>query len=126
MDIGDVTLRTGLTNATLHHYEQLGLIASTGRAGLRRQYDDSVIETLAVVVLCRRSGFTLAEIGGLLAGNDHDSWKPLAISKLAQLEDRINDLTTARDGLKHALSCPSPNIMRCDHFQATLRAVLPT
>jgi hypothetical protein len=63
MDIADVRDRTGLSAAALHHYEKLGLIVSTERIGLRRQYDDEVIEVLSVIALCQRSGFTLGEIG---------------------------------------------------------------
>jgi DNA-binding transcriptional MerR regulator len=123
MDIAEVTHRTGLSNATLHHYEQLGLITSTGRAGLRRQYDPSTVDTLAVIMLCQRSGFTLAEIGTLLAASSE--WKQLALEKLSELDRRIEHLQHARAGLQHALSCPNPDIMRCEHFRANLTAILP-
>jgi DNA-binding transcriptional MerR regulator len=126
MDIAEVTSRTGLSNATLHHYERLGLISPTGRVGLRRQYDPVVIEVLSLIALCQRSGFQLAEIRTLLARRDAAGWKPLAVAKLAELDERIRDLERARTGLRHALSCPSPDIMRCEHFRATLGAALPS
>jgi DNA-binding transcriptional MerR regulator len=124
MDIAEVTRRTGLTNAALHHYEQLGLIAPTGRVGLRRQYDGSVVEVLAVILVCQRSGFTLAEIGEIISSANDGAWRDIAAAKLAQLEARIADLQRARDGLHHALECPNPNIMRCEHFRANLDDVL--
>jgi DNA-binding transcriptional MerR regulator len=124
VDIADVTKRTGLSNATLHHYEQLGLIRSVGRRGLRRQYDDTVVDVLAVIILCQRSGFTLAEIDNLLTSTDSTAWKPLATAKIAELDSKIADLERARNGLRHALECPSPNIMRCEHFRSNLDNVL--
>jgi DNA-binding transcriptional MerR regulator len=124
MDIAEVTERTGLSNATLHHYEQLGLIQPVGRRGLRRQYDDTVVDLLAVIILCQRSGFTLAEIDSLISSTDSTAWKPLATAKIAELDAKIADLEHARAGLQHALGCPSPNIMRCEHFRANLDNVL--
>jgi DNA-binding transcriptional MerR regulator len=125
MDIGEVRARTGLTAATLHHYEQLGLIASVGRVGLRRQYDEHVIERLAVVSMCQRSGFTLREIADLLASRigGRRAWKARAVTKLAELDERIAQLQLARDGLSHAIECPSPDIMQCRHFRSNLDAV---
>jgi DNA-binding transcriptional MerR regulator len=125
MDIADVRRRTGLSAAALHHYEQIGLITSTGREGLRRQYDDSVVEVLAVVALCQRSGFTLAEIGQLIERRRGASWKSLAKAKLDELDGRIAALEQARIGLLHALDCPSLDIMRCEHFRSALDAVYP-
>ncbi|TOP26314.1 MerR family transcriptional regulator, partial [Vibrio parahaemolyticus] len=38
MDIAEVVKKSGLPTSTLRYYEQLGLIRSIGRNGLRRQY----------------------------------------------------------------------------------------
>jgi DNA-binding transcriptional MerR regulator len=126
VDIGEVTRRTGLSNATLHYYERLGLVSPIGRNGLRRQYDDSVVELLAVVILCQRSGFTLVEIAELVTGAESAAWRPLVTSKIAELDSRIAELERARTGLRHALECPSVDIMRCEHFRETLDQVLIT
>jgi DNA-binding transcriptional MerR regulator len=126
VDIADVKSRTGLTAATLHHYESIGLISPTGRVGLRRQYADDVIETLAVIVLCQRSGFTLDEVTQLLARQRNAEWKSMARNKLAEIEARIQALEHARDGLQHALDCKSRDILRCEHFQARLGSVFST
>jgi DNA-binding transcriptional MerR regulator len=123
MDIGDVRTATGLSAATLHHYEQLGLIESTSRRGLRRQYDDAVVERLAVIALCQRSGFTLGEIKALLSHQHGRGWKTAAAAKLAELDARIADLQLARTGIEHALQCPSPDIMTCEHFRSSLSNV---
>ncbi len=115
--------RTGLSAAALHHYEQLGLIAPTGRVGLRRQYNDDVIEILAVIALCQQSGFSLEEIGELMLRRKKSAWKSLARAKLADIDERIRSLEQARTGLRHALECPSRDIMRCQHFRSTLDSI---
>jgi DNA-binding transcriptional MerR regulator len=125
MDISDVRKRTGLSAATLHHYEELGLITTTGRVGLHRQYADDVVDVLAVIALCQRSGFSLHEIRELLAKRPGAEWKGLARAKIAEITQRINDLEQAREGITHALACTSPDIMRCHHFRATLDEVYP-
>ncbi len=125
MDIGDVREATGLSTATLHHYEQLGLITPTGRVGLRRQYDGNVLEALAVIALCQHSGFSLQEIRELMVRRKDSAWKSLAREKLQELDDRMRSLERARDGLRHALDCPSRDIMRCEHFRARLKAIYP-
>jgi DNA-binding transcriptional MerR regulator len=123
VDIADVKAQTGLTAATLHHYESIGLIAPTGRIGLRRQYNDDILETLAVIVLCQRSGFTLDEIAQLIARQRNAEWKSMARTKLVEIEERIIALEHARDGLRHALDCQSRDILRCEHFQTRLGTV---
>ncbi len=126
MDISEVKDRTGLSAAALHHYEQLGLITPVGRVGLRRQYDDEVIEVLAVIALCQRSGFSLDEVRELMVRRKDSAWKALARAKLDDIEEQVRSLEQARDGLRHALECPSRDIMRCEHFRSTLEAVYPT
>ncbi|WP_444822943.1 MerR family DNA-binding transcriptional regulator, partial [Vibrio parahaemolyticus] len=43
MDIAEVVKKSGLPTSTLRYYEQLGLIRSIGRNGLRRQYSPEVL-----------------------------------------------------------------------------------
>jgi MerR family transcriptional regulator, copper efflux regulator len=123
MDIGEVRSATGLSTATLHHYEQLGLIASCGRAGLRRQYPDEVVHRLSVIVLCKRAGFSLDEISELLNRVSHKQWHPVAEAKVAEIDQRIADLQLAKSGIEHALNCRSDDIMTCEHFQSALHGV---
>ena len=62
LDIGEVAKRSGLPVSTLRFYEEKGLIASIGRNGLRRIFDASVLERLALITLGRNAGFSLEEI----------------------------------------------------------------
>jgi DNA-binding transcriptional MerR regulator len=125
LDIGEVRIRSGLPVSTLHFYERNGLIASSGRSGLRRQYEPEVLERLAVIVLCRQVGFRLDEIAALLATGGQAPWKELARSKLEEIGVQIRSLDRMQEGLVHALDCPSDNVLRCEHFRAELAAVPP-
>lgn len=55
LDIGDVAQRSGVPASTLRFYEEKGLIASVGRRGLRRLFDPSVLERLALIAVGART-----------------------------------------------------------------------
>ena len=63
LDIGEVVKRSGVPASTLRYYEQLGLLQSLGRRGLRRQYDEQVLERLALIGLGQAAGLSLQQIG---------------------------------------------------------------
>jgi len=123
LDIGQVSQRSGLAASTLRFYEQMGLIASIGRRGLRRQFDARVLERLAVISLGRAAGFSLEQIGRMFApdGRPRINRKVLA-AKADELDARIRQLGAMRNGLRHAASCPAPSHMECPTFRRLLRA----
>jgi len=59
LDIAEVAQRSAVPAATLRFYEEKGLIASTGRRGLRRLFDADVLQRLALIALGRAAGFSL-------------------------------------------------------------------
>ena len=69
MDIAEVARRAGVPASTLRYYEARGLIASIGRAGLRRVFDAGVLQRLALIALGRAAGFSLDEIAGMFAAD---------------------------------------------------------
>ena len=122
IDIGDVARRAGLTPATLRYYEERGLIASTGRRGLRRQYDPSVLERLALVTLARRAGFSLDEIAATLGpGNGLSPDLVLLKARARQLDRAIRQLAALRDALLHAARCEAPNHEDCSEFRRLIQ-----
>src|SRR5690606_12774455 len=58
-DIAEVSRQSGVPASTLRFYEEKGLIASVGRKGLRRQFEASVYDRLALIALGRAAGFSL-------------------------------------------------------------------
>jgi DNA-binding transcriptional MerR regulator len=118
LDIGEVHDRTGLQPSTLRYYEQRGLIAPTGRSGLRRRYDSDVIGRLALIRAAQAAGFTLTEIADLLETTPADAeLRGHLATKADELDDRIQLLITMRDQLRHAVTCNSPRLIDCPHFQ---------
>jgi DNA-binding transcriptional MerR regulator len=125
LDIGEVAGRSGMAPSTLRYYEHEGIISSSERKGLRRQFDPDVFDTLAVVALCQRAGFSLSEIKALIATGGDSSWKELGARKRDELRAQVLHLTMLADQIDHALSCQSPNAFDCEHFQSALRHALP-
>jgi DNA-binding transcriptional MerR regulator len=123
LDIGEVIRQSGLPASTLRYYEERGLIESVGRRGLHRQFDDQVIERLALISLGREAGFTLDEIGGMFAADGRPSIdRQLLADKADELDGTIRRLTAMRDGLRHAAACPAPSHVECPTFRRLLRA----
>ncbi|WP_068825366.1 helix-turn-helix domain-containing protein [Pseudomonas sp. BMS12] len=118
MDIGQVARWSGLPASTLRYYEEKGLIRSIGRNGLRRVFNETVLQRLALIALGRSAGFNLEDIAGML-GND--GTPAIDRERLRQRADevdrRIRQLSSIRDGLRHAADCPEENHLQCAKFQ---------
>mgnify|MGYP003627844950 CR=1 FL=1 len=118
MDISEVVRSSGLPASTLRYYDELGLIHSTGRLGLKRLFKADVLERLALIGLGRQAGFSLQEIAGMFAADGRPSLdrKLLAI-KADELDRTVRRLSAMRDGLRHAANCPAPDHMACPTFR---------
>ncbi|MFE2959459.1 helix-turn-helix domain-containing protein [Nocardia tengchongensis] len=125
LDIAEVVRRSGVPASTLRYYEERGLIASTGRRGLRRQFDSSVLEHLALIALGRTAGFSLDDIV-LVFGPPGDLRvdRALLTGKADELDRTITQLTAVRDSLRHAAACPAPSHAECPSFRRILSAVI--
>ncbi|MFL5351639.1 helix-turn-helix domain-containing protein [Archangium sp.] len=123
LDITEVARRSGVPASTLRFYEEKGLIASTGRRGLRRLFDSGVLERLALIALGRAAGFSLDEIALMFApdGRPRIDRQRLA-AKAEELDRRIRELSAMRDGLRHAAACPAPSHLECPTFRRLVRA----
>jgi DNA-binding transcriptional MerR regulator len=123
LDINEVARRTGLPASALRHYEEKGLIVSVGRRGLRRLFDPSVIQRLALVAMGRAAGFSLEEMARMFAADGKPRIdKKLLAAKAQEIDATIRHLTRMRDGLRHAAVCRAPSHMECPTFQRILRA----
>jgi DNA-binding transcriptional MerR regulator len=123
LDIGEVARRSGLRVSTLRFYEEKGLIASTRRRGLRRQFDPAVLERLAIIALGRSAGFSLDEIARMFAPDGRPRIdRSVLAAKAEELDRTVRTLTAMRDGLRHAVACQAPSYMECPKFRRLLRA----
>ncbi len=123
MDIADVADKSGLPASTLRYYEQRGLIKSTGRHGLRRQFDNQVLEQLALITLGRTAGLSLDEISDMFGSDGQpDIDRQMLLDKANEVDATINTLLAVRDNLRHVATCPAPSHLECRKFQRLLRA----
>jgi len=123
LDIAEVAQRSGIPASTLRFYDEKGLIASTGRRGLRRLFDPGVLERLALIAVGRAAGFSLDEIGRMFSpeGPPRIDRQMLA-ARADELDRTIRKLSAMRDGLRHAAVCPAPSHMECPTFLRILQA----
>ena len=123
MDIAEVARKSGIPASTLRFYEEKGLIRSVGRSGLRRTFDERILDRLALVSLGTASGFSLDEIARMFSpdGKPRIDREMLA-GKAAELDRTIRRLTAMRDGLRHAAVCPARSHLECPTFRRLLGA----
>ena len=85
--IGEVAAATGLTVRTLHHYDEIGLLAPSERSDAGyRLYSDADVRRLYRIVAFRRLGFALAEIGALLDADATADPRALIRAQLERLD----------------------------------------
>lgn len=122
MDIGEVSKRSGVAPSTLRYYEEIGLIVSSDRKGLRRQYSAKVLDVLALISLAKMADFRLEELGVLFTKSSGG----VAISraelkrKSLEIQRKIESLEAARNGLIHAAECKAPSHWECPKFRRLL------
>ena len=123
LDISEVAQRSGVPASTLRFYEEKGLIASTGRRGLRRLFDRGVLERLALIALGRAARFSLDEIALMFAPHGQPSIdRPRLLAKADELDRAIHELSVMRDGLRHAAACRAASHMECPTFRRIMKA----
>ena len=116
MDIGEVAKASGLPASTLRFYEEKGLIKSYGRNGLRRLFSANVVERLALISLGRKVGFSLDDIHEMFTPDGPVIKRDLLLEKAEELDRKITELSSMRDGLKHAAVCKAPSHFECPKF----------
>lgn len=122
LDIGVLSEHSGMPPSTLRYYEEIGLIESLGRRGLRRQYGVEAVTQLALISLGKAAGFSLDEIKGVF-GKDGIPRLPRAAlhARADNLDLQIHRLMTLRDALRHVAECPAENHLDCPKFRRLLR-----
>jgi DNA-binding transcriptional MerR regulator len=122
LDIGTISERTGIPPSTLRYYEEIGLIRSVGRHGLRRQFEAETLLQLSLIMLGKSAGFSLAEIAGIFGADGKPELPRDELRAKAQdLDHQIRRLAALRDTLRHVADCPAPSHLECPTFQRLLR-----
>jgi MerR family gold-responsive transcriptional activator of gol and ges genes len=105
MLIGDAANRAGVNPQTLRYYERRGLIPAAGRRDSGyREYTADQVRVVRFVKRAQELGFSLNEISELLKLRNATAPKPavrdLGERRLADLDQRIEDLIKVRDALQ--------------------------
>lgn len=107
MTIGALARAAGVNIETVRYYERRGLLAPPARSGSGyRQYDDDALWRLRFVARAKRLGFTLSEIGELLASDASpcaDAVVDAATAKLRTLDAQVRELAITRARLEQLL-----------------------
>lgn len=123
LDIGTVVAASGTPASTLRYYEELRLITSVGRHGLRRQYDADVLQRLALITLGKSAGFSLDEIAAMLGKDGKpDIPRQELLDRAEALERKSRDMAALAVMTRHVANCPAPSHLECPSFQKLLRA----
>ena len=111
---GEVAAAAGVNRETLRYYERRGLVPAPDRSpGGHRLYDEQAVVTLRVIKAAQRLGFTLDEVADLIEVGRRHGLQDRAREKLAEVDQRIADLTTIRDNLVAALDAGCDDLHEC-------------
>lgn len=102
LTIGSLAKKAGVGVETVRFYQRRELLAVPPRAGGIRRYDLRDVERLQFIKRAQAAGFTLAEIGELIAldaGEDRPRARQLAAARIKALDEKIAELKDARTAL---------------------------
>lgn len=118
LDIGDVSVQTGVKPSALRYYEEIGLIESLFRHGLRRQFSPDVLLQIKLITMAQVAGFSLEEIAGMFGRNGKPELpRDVLHRKADEIDEKIHQLTALRDTLRHVADCKAPSHMECPTFR---------
>ena len=107
MTIARLGAAAGVGVETVRYYQRRGLLAVPASAGAVRRYDQEGVRRLRFIRRAQAAGFTLDQIGELLAldrTDDRARVRELATARLAALDDRIAELEQSRAALERLRS----------------------
>ena len=110
LQAGEVARRAGVSKDTLRFYEQRGLLAPPQRRSNNyRAYSTGTVERVLWIRRVLAAGFTIDELARILAERDRGgipcrSVRALGAAKLAEVEERLRELTVLRDSLRAILA----------------------
>jgi MerR family redox-sensitive transcriptional activator SoxR len=119
--IGQLADRTGVSVSAIRFYERRGLLPEPDRVGGKRQYGEEAVRRLAVLTVAKQAGFSLDEIGSLLASTDdgapvHERLRASASRKLPEVEALIEEAERKRRWLTAARACGCSSFEECALF----------
>jgi MerR family transcriptional regulator, mercuric resistance operon regulatory protein len=102
MTIAKLARTGGVGVETVRYYQRRGLLDEPEKSGAIRRYGEEDIRRLRFIRTAQAAGFTLEEIGELLAldaTEDRARARAMAEHRIAAIDAKITELTAARDAL---------------------------
>jgi DNA-binding transcriptional MerR regulator len=109
MKVGELAKRTGVTVRTLHHYDEIGLLAPGDRtAAGHRVYGEAEVRRLQQIASLRHLGLPLDEIRDCLDRPDYSLGHVLSlhIGRIDEEMDRLARVRSLLVGLQDRLTAP--------------------
>ncbi len=105
LTIGEVAGRAGIATSAVRYYERRGLLLADERHSGQRRYREETLRRLVFIGMLQDAGLSLEEIADILEAPDVATWKAIARTRLAVLDEEIERLEAAREYLRGALLC---------------------
>ena len=102
LTIAKLAATAGVGVETIRFYQRKGLLQTPTRDGGIRRYGNEDARRLRFIRQAQAAGFTLEEIGELLAldaGQDRARARALALNRIEALDGKIAELQRAREAL---------------------------
>lgn len=113
--IGSIAQDSGVTVATLRHYDQMGLIEPILRVGGKRRFTPDTVGRVNFIRRAQRAGFQLDEIKQLLDDRER-RWPDVVQEKLQELHQRRRELDAVIDMLEQISECGCAVVADCSRL----------
>ncbi len=126
LSIGEVAERAGVSDSAIRYYERRGLLPEAERIGGKRRFAEETVRRLGIIDTAKQAGFSLAEVGALLASVDegapaHQQLQSLAAHKLPEVDALLERAERMREWLILASDCSCGSLEDCGLFDGEAR-----
>lgn len=116
--IGQVAAAAGLAPSAIRYYERRGLIPKPMRRSGHRRYSQEIFARLALIQMCKRLGFELAEVELLVIGlknrdRSTKQFRQLAANEAEKVEKSIEQAQRIQSLLAKAIACNCATLEEC-------------
>lgn len=121
LSIGEVAERAGSSVSAIRFYEREGLLPEAERVSGQRRFTEETVQRLGIIDVAKQAGFSLEEVGVLLASIDqgapaHEQLQALAARKLPEVDALIVRAQAMREWLTTASDCGCDSLESCALF----------
>lgn len=121
--IGELALQAGIATSALRYYEKVGLLPAPARVSKRRQYDQSILGRVRIILLARDAGFSISETRAFFKGfpvgtTPARRWREMAGRKVTELNRLIARIEQMKAILSASFNCECRELGDCERLIA--------